>query len=186
MILNIGGCMILNLKKNIMTKRVVTKIGDLFSVKIDENNKKYFQLIAFDLSQLNSDVIRAFEKIYPIDTKLDLLEIVNGNVEFYAHCMTKAGIKMNLWEKIGSSKEIGDTTQILFRDTNDYGCKAGEEPIKISDKWHVWHINDEKFTFVEKLLGSNLKAEIGIVVHPFDIIERIKTGKYSFSYPGFE
>ena len=169
-----------------MTKRVVTKIGDMFSVKVDEISKKYFQLIAFDLMQLNSDVIRVFKKKYPINADLDLSEIIAGEVEFYAHCVTKAGIKMNLWEKIGSSKDVGNTTHILFRDTNDYGCKAGEEPIKISDKWHVWHINDEKFTFVGKLLGSNLKAEIGIVVHPFDIIERIKTGKYSFSYPDFE
>ena len=37
--------------------RVVTKIGDVFSVKLDNEVKKYFQLIAFDLTQLNSDVI---------------------------------------------------------------------------------------------------------------------------------
>ena len=34
------------------------------SVKIDENRKKYFQYIANDLTQLNSDVIRAFRKEY--------------------------------------------------------------------------------------------------------------------------
>lgn len=42
--------------------RVVTKVGDVFSVKLDNEMKKYFQLIAFDLTQLNSDVIRAFKK----------------------------------------------------------------------------------------------------------------------------
>ena len=46
--------------------RVVTKVGDVFSVKLDNEVKKYFQLIAFDLTQLNSDVIRAFKKVYPI------------------------------------------------------------------------------------------------------------------------
>ena len=40
--------------------RVTTKIGDIFSVNINETEKKYFQLIAFDQTQLNSDVIRAF------------------------------------------------------------------------------------------------------------------------------
>ncbi len=44
--------------------RVVTKVGDVFSVKLDNEVKKYFQLIAFDLTQLNSDVIRAFKKVY--------------------------------------------------------------------------------------------------------------------------
>jgi hypothetical protein len=35
-----------------MAKRVITKIGDVFSAPINEHEKKYFQLIAFDLTQL--------------------------------------------------------------------------------------------------------------------------------------
>lgn len=166
--------------------RVYTKIGDVFSVKIDETSKKYFQLIAYDLTQLNSDVIRAFKRVYPTNLSLSLSEIVEGEVEFYAHCVTKAGVKLGLWEKVGSNKNIGETNYILFRDTNDYGTKVGEEPIKISSDWYVWHINDRDFTDVGKLKGENRKAEIGIVVNPYDIVERIKTGKYNFFYPDFE
>ncbi len=77
-------------------KRKNTKIGDIFVVKVDNDKKKYFQLIAFDLTQLNSDVIRSFKKVYPLEADIDLLEIVNGEVEFYAHCVTKFGLKMNL------------------------------------------------------------------------------------------
>jgi len=44
----------------IMAKRIVTKIGDIFSVVLDNGNKKYFQYVANDLTQLNSDVIRSF------------------------------------------------------------------------------------------------------------------------------
>ena len=166
--------------------RANTKIGDVFSVKIDDGSKKYFQLIAFDLTQLNSDVIRAFKKMYSISENPVLSEIVNGEVEFYTHCVTKFGLKMNLWEKVGNTTKIGDTAHILFRGTNDYGLKVGEEPIKISENWHVWHINDEKFTRVGKLVGENRKAEIGVVVNPYDIVERMKTGKYDFFYPDFE
>ena len=166
--------------------RVSTKIGDVFSVKIDENSKKYFQLIAFDLTQLNSDVIRVFKKVYPIDANPNLSEIVTGEVEFYAHCVTKFGVKMNLWEKVGNIKDVGSLNHILFRGTTDSGCKVGEEPIKISEKWYVWHINDESFTRVGKLTGENRKAEIGVIVNPYDIVERIKTGKYNFFYPDFE
>ncbi len=166
--------------------RVSTRIGDVFSVKIDDSNEKYFQLIAFDLTQLNSDVIRAFEKPYPIGSSPDLSEIIKGEVEFYAHCVTKLGIKMNVWEKIGNTSEIGDTSNILFRGTSDYGSMVGEEPIKVSNNWYVWRVNDEDFTRVGKLEGANRDAEIGIVVNPFDIAERIKTGKYSFIYPSFE
>ena len=137
--------------------RVYTKIGDVFSVRIDETHKKYFQLIAYDLTQLNSDVIRAFKTVYPDNLIPDLSEIVEGEVEFYAHCVTRAGVKLGLWEKVGSNKNIGETSHILFRDTNDYGKKVGEESIKISSDWYVWHINDADFTDVGKLKGENRK-----------------------------
>lgn len=52
-----------------------TKIGDVFSVKLDDNKKKYFQLVEIsehqrkyfqnvsnDLIQLNSDVVSAFKR----------------------------------------------------------------------------------------------------------------------------
>jgi hypothetical protein len=166
--------------------RANTKIGDVFSVKIDENSKKYFQLIAFDLTQLNSDVIRAFKKVYFVGENPDLSEIVNGDVEFYAHCVTKLGLKMNLWEKVGNIVDIGNTTHILFRDTNDYGSKVGEEPIRVSQNWHVWHINNEKFTRVGKLAGKNRKAYIGLVINPLGILELLKGNKYPPFYPDFE
>ena len=41
--------------------RVYTKIGDVFCANLGDY-KKYFQLVAYDQTQLNSDVIRAFKK----------------------------------------------------------------------------------------------------------------------------
>ena len=165
--------------------RANTKIGDVFSVKVGESKRKYFQLIAFDLRQLNSDVIKVFKKVYPINSNPDLSEIVNGEVEFYAHCVTKLGLKMGYWEGVGNIANTGNTTSILFRDTNDYGSKPGEQ-IKISHKWYVWKINDNDFTRVGKLEGENRKAEIGIVINPNSIVHRMQTGKYDFVYPEFE
>lgn len=163
-----------------------TKIGDVFSVKLDENNKKYFQLIAFDLLQLNSDVIRAFKTVYPVSAKPNLSEIITQEIDFYAHCVTKFGLKMNLWEKVGNAPDVGSVNHILFRNTNDYGKKVDNELIKVSQNWHVWHISDKDFRRVGKLSGENKKAEIGIVVTPPDVVDRIKTGKYNFFYPDFE
>ena len=167
-------------------KRIRTKIGDVFSVKVSESGIKYFQLIAFDLTQLNSDVIRAFKKVYTLDEHPTLSEIVNGEVEFYAHCITNLGLKLSLWEKVGSIADVGDTSHILFRYSSDGALKLGEEPVKISYRWRVWHINDKTFTDVGKLEGENRKAEIGLVVSPWDIVDRIKTGKYNFWHPDFE
>lgn len=163
-----------------------TKIGDVFSVKLDDRSKKYFQLVAYDLTQLNSDVIRAFKRKYSISATPDLSEVVNGEVEFYAHCVTKLGLKMNLWEGVGNNAEIGNTKDILFRDTNDYGLKIGEKSIKTSKNWHIWRVNDKDFTRVGKLEGENRKAEIGIVINPLGIIELLKGNKYPVNYPGFK
>lgn len=166
--------------------RINTKLGDIFSVKIDNNNKKYFQLVAVDSTQLNSDVIRAFNKTYTLSENPELFEIVNDEVEFFAHCVTKLGLKMNLWEKVGNTQDIGNTDEILFRDTNDYGVKSGEEPIKVSNNWYVWRINDKKFTQVGKLEGKNRNAEIGIIINPLGIIELLKGNKYPVYYPDYE
>jgi hypothetical protein len=165
--------------------RTNTKIGDVFSVKIDENNMKYFQLVAFDLTQLNSDVIKAFKKLYPLNTEPDLSEIVSGDVEFYAHGVTKLGLKMNFWECVGNISDIGDITNILFRDANDYGSKPGEQ-IKVSHKWHIWRINDKNFTNVGTLEGENRKAYVGLVINPLGIIELLKGNKYPVNYLDFE
>jgi len=157
-----------------------TKIGDVFSVKINENNKKYFQLIAFDLTQLNSDVVRAFTKIYPLSTNPDLIEIVNGEVEFFAHCITKLGLKMGYWERIGNITDVGYLSDILFR---SFGDRAKQ--VLISQDWWIWKINEEQKP-VGKLEGENRKAEIGSVIPPDSIVHRMQTGKYDFVYPDFE
>ncbi|MDR3624968.1 MAG: hypothetical protein P4L16_07515 [Chlamydiales bacterium] len=166
-----------------MAKTVRTKVGDIFSVKLDDG-KKYFQYITNDFTQLNSDVIRVFKTKYPINTEPDLFKIVADEVEFYAHVVIKWGFKLDLWEKVGNipfAREI----EALFKDTNDYGSKVDEEPIKISDKWYVWRVNEE-FKRVGKLEGENRKAEIGVVISPHQIVKRMATGSYTFVYPGFE
>jgi len=156
-----------------------TKIGDVFSVKIDDSSKKHFQYIISDLTQLNSDVIRAFKKIYPINANSDLSEIVNGEVEFYAHCVTKLGLKMGYWESVGNISDVGNFDNMLFR-------SSGDNPqTRVSQNWWVWKINEEQKP-VGKLEGENRKAEIGSVIPPDSIVHRMQTGKYDFEYPDFE
>jgi hypothetical protein len=165
-----------------MAKRVKnTKIGDIFSVPINENYKKYIQYVISDLYMLNSDVIRAFKKEYPIHLNPDLSEIVKGEVEFYAHCDTKAGIKQELWELYGNISDIGQTNKIIFRDSWDYGHSKKE----ISNNWYVWKVGEEPIN-VGSLKGKYRKADIGLVFPVSDILERLKTGKYSGFYPNFE
>jgi hypothetical protein len=156
-----------------------TKTGDVFSVKIDNSNKKYFQYIVSDLTQLNSDVIRAFKKVYPLNANPDLSEIVKGYVEFYAHCVTKLGLKMGCWEKVGNIADVGNFDEVLFR-------SSGDNPqMKVSQNWWIWKINEEQ-KLIGKLEGENKKSEIGSVIPPDSIVHRMQTGKYDFVYPEYE
>jgi hypothetical protein len=49
----------------------------------------------------------------------------------------------------------------------------------------AWKINEDPKS-VGRLNGENRHAEIGIVVNPLDIVERMRAGKYNFVYPEFE
>ena len=61
------------MKEQKIMKRANTRIGDVFSVKMDNNKKKYLQYVISDLTQLNSDVIRVFKTEYPDDKNPNLL-----------------------------------------------------------------------------------------------------------------
>lgn len=169
-----------------MAKRVVTKIGDIFSVPISDKEKRYMQLIAFDLTQLNSDVVRIFEKKYSIEDTPDMETVIEDNVLVYVHCVTKFGVQLDLWEKVGKNPNIGNIRDIIFKGTPDYARKQGEEPVKLSHNWHIWRIGDKNFTTVGKLKGENRNAYIGLVINPLGIVELAKGNKYPDNYPDFE
>ena len=58
-----------------MAKRVYTKKGDVYEIKIDDTTKRYMQFIGLDWNQLNSDTFRVYKKVYPIDAMPSLEEI---------------------------------------------------------------------------------------------------------------
>jgi len=159
-------------------KRKNTKIGDVFAVKLDNGCKKYFQLVDFDLTQLNSDVIRIFKTEYSANTVPVLTEVINNDVDFYAHCITVFGIKLGFWEKVGNMPDVGNI-DVLFRSSSD------SPKTKISNNWWIWKVNEPQ-QYVGKLEGENKFSEIGSVIPPDSIVYRIKTGRYDFVYPEFE
>lgn len=164
----------------------ILKTGDIFSIRLENNTKKYFQYVTKDLTQLNSDVIRVFENKYSIDTSPHISEIVKDEIALYAHCSIMLGIKMNLWEKVGNDERRIDFGDVQFRDTNDYGHKLSNEPIRISKNWHVWKINDKEFKKMGRLEGNYKKSFIGLVFNPLGVVELAKGNKYPINYPDYE
>ena len=162
-----------------MIKRVkATKVGDVFEVKISDTKKKYMQYIASDLTQLNSDVVRGFAKTYDIDAKPMLKEIVSDAIDFYAHCDSRYGIRLELWTLYGNIQDTGDLKKPIFRDTND----AGDV---ISTRWYIWHINEDFVSVDNKDL--RLKESYYGVVYPAKMIFfRIQNGYFYGVTPRYE
>ena len=76
-----------------MATRIVTKIGYVFCVDVDNQYKRFFQYIADDMTMLNTRVIRVFKRKYPMDYIPNMEEIVKDEVDFYAHTIIKFGIQ---------------------------------------------------------------------------------------------
>lgn len=163
-----------------MKRKKTTKVGDIFAVKIDDNHQRFFQYIISDTSQLNSSVIRVFKKEYLITDIIDWNEVVKGEVDFYAHTILRVGLDYNQWELVANVPEIGDYSHVWFRSSRD----IGNTQIEVSQRWSIWQINQKRI-YIGKLSSIYSNAEIGSVVTAWDVVERIKTGKYSFKYPGF-
>lgn len=162
---------------------ILIKEGDVFSVVTDQYHKRYFQFIGYDQTELNTQVIRVFKTNYPLDSFPDLASVVVDKVDFYAHVILRLGLFMKLWQKIGNVSLEGQA-DILFRivDVDMENRLLG--PVAVSNNWYIWQMN-KPVKYIGKLQGENRKAELGLVISPYALIERMKTGKYPFSYPDF-
>ena len=157
-------------------KRIITRIGDIFCIEIDNEYKCYFQYIAKDMSQLNSSVIRVFKRHYPMDYEYDEQEVLNDEVNFYAHTILRIGIDNGTWYKVGKSKELGDLTKILFKFSSDLGGGGGVK--RKSYHWYVWKLNEEYIHIGELTDDFKNKSDFGLVIQYCDVFNKIKNGFY--------
>ena len=157
-----------------MTKRIVSKIGNIYCTEIDNQYKVYLQYIAKDLEQLNSTVIRVFKKRYPINYEPILEDIVKDDIDFYAHVMLNNGIRDGVWYKVGTHNDLGDTENICFRTFSE----GNYQHLTKSHRWYVWKINKPP-VFIGELSNKYRHYEIGWVFPYNQILSRIKTGNYT-------
>ena len=157
-----------------MIKAPRTRIGDVFSVALSPQGKKYFQFVANDPTQLNSDVIRAFATVYLAGSHAPLEAIVAGEIQFHAHVVIKWGLKMELWSRVGNTPIIGQL-DVLFRGSHN----STKSAINNSNDWYVWRIGGP-MRDVGTLEGDNRRAEFGLVMSPENIVNRMRTGRYLF------
>lgn len=156
-------------------KRIQLEVGDIFEVHLGNRFKRHFQFIGIDGNQLNSDVIRVFETNYKVSDRPDPINIIEGPIDFFAHCFIKVGVRLELWERIGHFDDIGGISP-QFRSSKDFG----RDEIKISDRWEVWTLGQSR-RFVGRLNADLVAAEPGEVFPPSEIVYRMRFGRYEQS-----
>lgn len=156
-----------------MAKRIITKIGDIFCVEVDNEYKCYFQYVANDMTVLNSSVIRVFSKHYPMDYVPVFDDIVKDDVYFYAHTILRFGILYNAWYKVGKNSNLGNPDEIYFR----WFSEIDFSNISKSYNWSIWTINQEQ-QFIGEMREKYAHFDLGIVFSYRDIVSKIKTGKF--------
>ena len=156
-----------------MAKRIITKIGDVFCVEVDNEYKCYFQYVANDMTVLNSSVIRVFSNHYPMDYVPVFDDIVKDDVYFYAHTILRFGILYNAWYKVGKNSNLGNPDEICFR----WFSEIDFSNISKSYNWSIWTINQEQ-QFIGEMREKYAHFDLGIVFSYRDIVSKIKTGKF--------
>ncbi len=170
--------------KTTKTKRIVTKIGDIFCVELDNNAKGFFQFIAIDSTCMNSSVVRVFMKHYPIDKEVSIEDVVSDKVDFYTHTILRAGIDNNIWYKVGKSQDVGenDMHKVYFGLAHEFKHENFKLiPVDPMNNWNIWQINACHIfvgSLPERLYGH---VEDGSVM-PFHLIKaRMISGYYPVS-----
>lgn len=167
-----------------MQKRITVKIGNIFSVDVDNQHKRFFQFICRDLTILNSDVIRSFKTRYPKDSEPDIDTIVSDEVDFYAHTSVRAGVNMNLWHKVGNSKNLGEDS---IKDVIFASLTPSSRDNVLMDKsvWRLSRVNDKmRRAYSYEIQG--IRLEFGFVMAPDRIVNRLKYGYYNITAPEYD
>lgn len=167
-----------------MDKRVCVRLGNIFAFDSANGRKRYFQYICNDRSCMNTQVIRVFKTTYSHEDNSSVKKIVNDEIDFYAHTIVSAGIKDNVWYKIGTSNDCGldkldkITFALYFTEDELTGIPLLQAN---GAQWKIWKSN-------ERILWSNdINAlspkylEIGSILPVHQIVNRLTNGYYSFT-----
>jgi hypothetical protein len=159
--------------------RVTHKIGDVYEIDLTGDRIGYFQYVSDDQSQMASAVINVFKGIFEKGNDQRIDEIVEREVKFVAHVFLKAGYTLGSWRKIGHAAPPSKLDTV-FRTSGDFGKGSSG----VSRDWYVWRINEPQEK-VGALPAKYQSAEIGAVMPPQEIAERMITGSYRAIYPRF-
>jgi hypothetical protein len=152
------------------------RIGDIYRLRLANGKVGYMQHLANDLSQLGGNVVLVLSRKYlpTEDVNFDHLSVHDG---FFAHVFLKAGETLGIWERVKSGRPaVHEPLPIVW---SIYSHK--DSMLETSENWQVWRTNEQMHApFSQKELDD---SELGIVINPTQIVQRIEHSTYSFRHP---
>ena len=152
------------------TARIKIKYGDIFKVKISDNEVCYLQYLANDINQLNGDVIRVFKDRYKDEDTPSPEEVINGEIDFYCHVFLKRGVQLGFWTQYAHSDNVGDLKKVYFKNYID--------ALPWSTYWYAWNIYDSNPKEYKKLPRRFQNAFWGTLFQPSTVFHKITTGRF--------
>lgn len=152
------------------TLRFRKKQGDIFKVKISDDDVRYLQYVANDINLMNGNMVRVFKRRYTENDTPSPDEIVDDEIDFYCHVVLKWGVERGFWTKYGNSKDVGDLKKVFFKSYTEELSPA------YPAFWSIWTIY--KYTERKKLPKRFKDAYWGIIFQPATIVHKMKTGRF--------
>ena len=152
------------------------KLGDVYRISLADGNLGFMQHVANDATQLGSGVVLVLRKIYPPGAAFGF-EKESARDGFFAHVFLKAGKALHIWEHIHWSQPVvHEPIPVTWAI-----CSIKDMQLDKSRDWNLWRTNDEMHapSSQEELTS----AELGLVISPPQIVQRIGRGAYSIRYP---
>lgn len=128
-------------------------------------------------------VIRVFKRRYPLDANPKMEDVVNDEVCFYAHSMLRWGVDLGVWNKVGTSKELGlDGLQTVWfgfaQDTYWDNEIRNLIPCHPSENLLIWQVNQKPIRICRLKEDQHYYIEYGAVMPAICIVERFQYGHY--------
>ncbi|MGD0505461.1 MAG: hypothetical protein ABSD02_22290 [Steroidobacteraceae bacterium] len=152
------------------------KLGDVYRISLTDGNFGFMQHVANDATQLGSAVVLVLRKTYPPSATFAFeKELVRDG--FFAHVFLKAGKILHIWEHFHWLQPVvqGPIPVIWAI------CSVKDMQLDTSRHWKLWRTNDEMHAPSSQEELTN--AELGLVISPPQIVQRIEHGAYLIRYP---
>lgn len=159
-----------------MIKRI--KPGDIFEVKLENNEKRFVQFIYRDNYNLGSDLIRCLNHFdyKNIPPEKSINQLISENFLFYAYTVIKVGIIRKVYNYVTNFQIEDRFENPTFRSCGDVGPNVGK-----SYNWYI--IKNSTTKKIGELTDEYKNLPTTHIWSPENLVKILENGFNDFHMP---